>query len=487
MRTVTIDPITRLEGHGKIDIFLDDDGEVKDVCFQVPELRGFERFCEGRPVEELPRIVSKICGVCPQAHHMASGKAVDGVFGFDVPKASVHKLRELYYMAHYVHSHIAHFYALAAPDFVLGPDADPATRNVLGVVAKVGLEIGGQVLQARRFGQTAQTLIGGSGPDPVWMLPGGVSKPLSAEEHAEVKSMGEWLVPFSEFSLQLFKDVVLANKGYVDLILSDPYGLVINDMGIVDADKKVNFYHGNIRVTDPTGAEIDYYSPQNYTEHVEERVEEWSYLKFPYLKKMGWSGYVEGVGTGVYRATPLSRLNCSEGMATPKAQAAYEEMYATLGGSPVHATLATHWARLVELLYAAERWNELVDDPEILDQDVRPALTSVAGEGIGCVEAPRGTLTHHYKTDANAMVTDVNIVVGTTNNNAPISMSIAKAARGVIGKGKELTEGTLNMIEMAFRAYDPCFSCATHHLPGQAPLHIRMRSANGTILDEIKR
>jgi len=440
----------------------------------------------GRPVEELPRIVSKICGVCPQAHHLASGKAVDGVFGIE-PKSSVKKLREMYYMAHYVHSHIAHFYALAAPDFVMGPDADPAVRNVLGVVGKVGLEIGGEVLKHRRFGQHAQTLIGGSGPDPVWTLPGGVSKPLSKEEHAEVLTMGLSCVDFAQFSLQLFRDVVLGNTDYVNLVLSDPYALIVNDMGLVDADKKVNFYDGMVRVTGTDGEEVDFYHADDYFKHIGERVETWSYLKFPYLLAKGWSGYVEGIDTGVYRATPLSRLNCSEGMATSGAQAAYEEMYATLGGKPVHATLATHWARLVELLYAAERWVELAGDPEIMDQDVRPELRNVAGEGVGCVEAPRGTLTHHYKTDENALVTDVNIVVGTTNNNAAISMSIGKAARGVINKDVELNQAHLNMVEMAFRAYDPCFSCATHFLPGQAPLHVRLRTRNGTILSEIKR
>ncbi len=486
MKQITIDPITRLEGHGKIDIFLDDEGEVKDACFQVPELRGFERFCVGRPVEEMPRIVSKICGVCPEAHHMASGKAVDGCFGL-TPKPHVHKLRELYYMAHYVHSHIAHFYALAAPDFVLGPDADPAVRNVLGVVAKVGLEIGGAVLKHRHFGQYAQTLIGGSGPDPVWMLPGGVSKPLKAAERDEVLAMGRSCIDFSEFSLQIFRDVVLKNSGYVDLILSDPFGLHVHDMGTVDANNLVNFYEGDIRVTDLEGKEIDRYKPADYAKHVAERVEPWSYLKFPYLTKVGWKGFVEGADSGVYRATPLSRLNCAEGMATPKAQAAYEEMYSTLGGKPVHATLATHWARLVELLYAAERWVEIAEDDAIINPDVRLAVANVAGEGVGCVEAPRGTLTHHYTCDENAMVTSANLIVGTTNNNAPISMSIAKAAKGVIKKGVEVTEGMLNMVEMAFRAYDPCFSCATHFLPGQAPLILRVRDTDGTVLDEIKR
>ncbi|MBM4319653.1 MAG: Ni/Fe hydrogenase subunit alpha [Deltaproteobacteria bacterium] len=486
MKQITIDPITRLEGHGKIDIFLDDDGEVRDACFQVPELRGFERFCQGRPVEELPRIVSKICGVCPQAHHLASGKAVDGVFGID-PKPVVKKLRELYYMAHYVHSHIAHFYALAAPDFVLGPGADPALRNVLGVVATVGLELGGEVLKHRHYGQHTQTLIGGSGPDPVWTLPGGVSKPLKKEDHAQVLAMGRSSVDFALLSLDIFRKVVLGNKGYVDLILSDLYGLVVHDMGLVDADDKVNFYDGQVRVTGPKGQEVDRYWPKDYMHHVGERVEAWSYLKFPYLRKVGWKGFVEGEGSGVYRATPLSRLNAAAGMATPRAQAAYEEMYKTLGGKPVHATLATHWARLVELLYAAERWVELAEDAEICDPDVRPALKPVAGEGVGCVEAPRGTLTHHYRTDSKGLVTDVNIIVGTTNNNAPISMSIAKAAKGVIRKGTELNEGILNMIEMAFRAYDPCFSCATHFLPGQAPLIVRLLDAEGEVVDQIKR
>ena len=252
MKTLTIDPITRLEGHGKIEIFLTDEGEVENVYFQVPELRGFEKFCEGRPVEELPSIVTKICGVCPGCHHMASGKAVDAVFGVE-PPPTARKLRELFYMAHFVHSHIAHFYALAAPDFVLGPNASPAERNILGVINKVGIEIGTEVIKQRRIAQEIQALLGGHQTHVVMNIPGGVKKGLTEEERDDIVKKAEGFIGFGKFSIQLFKDVVLGNKDYVDLILNGPYSLKLHSMGLVDQDNKVNFYDGKVRVVDTEG------------------------------------------------------------------------------------------------------------------------------------------------------------------------------------------------------------------------------------------
>ncbi|HMK08622.1 MAG TPA: nickel-dependent hydrogenase large subunit, partial [Anaerolineales bacterium] len=253
-------------------------------------------------------------------------------------------------------------------------------------------------------------------------------------------------------------------------------------MGMVDANNKVNFYDGRIRVVDPDGKEFIKYEPRQYLEVVAEHVEPWSYLKFPYLKKVGWKGFVDGKDSGVYKCTPLSRLNAADGMATPKAQEAYEEFYKTLGGKPVHQTLATHWARLVELLYATERWVELATDPEITGPAYRALPTATPDEGIGIVEAPRGTLTHHYKTDSRGILTEVNLIVGTTNNYAPIAMSVKKAAQGLIHKG-QVTQGKLNMVEMAFRAYDPCFGCATHTLPGAMPLEVRIRRPDGEVIE----
>ncbi len=486
MTRITIDPITRLEGHGKIEIFLNDDGEVGNVYFQVPELRGFEKFCEGRPMEEVSAIVSKICGVCPGCHHMAAGKAADAVFGV-TPPPTARKLRELFYMAHFVHSHTAHFYALAAPDFVVGPAANPAERNILGVIAKVGKEIGTEVIRQRRLAQEIQALLGGHQTHVVMNIPGGVRKGLTEEQRQDIQKKAEGFVEFAKFTMQIFNDVVLANQQYVDLIVNGPYALKIHSMGLVDAQNKVNFYDGKVRVVDTQGRQLYKYAPQDYREFVAERVEPWSYLKFPYLKQIGWKGFVEGQDSGVYHATPLSRLNAADGMATPLAQEEYERMYSTLGGKPVHNTLAMHWARLVELIYAAEHCLALAKDPEITGTNLRAKLDKTPSEGVGTVEAQRGTLTHHYWTDANGMVTKANILVGTTNNHAAIAMSIKKAAQGLIKKGAVVDQGILNMIEMAFRAYDPCFSCATHSLPGHMPLQVVLRDASGRELQTIAR
>ncbi len=486
MKRITIDPITRLEGHGKIEIFLDDDGEVDNVYFQVPELRGFEKFCEGRPVEELPSIVAKICGVCPGCHHMASGKAVDAVFGVE-PTQTARKLRELFYMAHFVHSHTAHFYALAAPDFVVGPDAPASKRNILGVIEKVGREIGTEVIKQRRIAQEIQALLGGHQTFVVMNIPGGVRKGLSVKERDDIVEKAKGFVEFAKFSLKIFQDFVLDNKKYVDIILNGPYSLKLHSMGLVDVNNKVNFYDGKVRVVDTEGKELYKYAPNEYLNYVAEHVEPWTYLKFPYLKKIGWKGFIEGQNSGVYQATPLSRLNASDGMATPLAQTEFDRMYSTLGAKPVHATLAMHWARLVELLYSAERCLELAMDEDITGKELQAQLGPIHGEGVGIVEAQRGTLTHHYQTDNRGIVTKVNIIVGTTNNHAAICMSLKKAAKGLIKKGVEVTDGTLNMIEMAFRAYDPCFSCATHRLPGQMPMILEIRDASGQLIQSMVR
>ncbi len=486
MKQYTIDPVTRLEGHGKIDIFCNDEGDVDNVYFQVPELRGFEKFCEGRRIEDVPKIVTKICGVCPGCHHMAAGKAVDMVFGVE-PTPTAKKIRELFYMAHFVHSHIAHFYALGAPDFVLGPDAPAAERNILGVIAKVGVETGKEVIKQRRIAQEIQALLGGHQTHVVLNAPGGVNKGLKEAERLDIVEKAKGFVEFSKFSLKIFNDIVLANKTYVDLIVNGPYSLKLHSMGLVDANNKVNFYDGKVRVVDTLGKELYKYSPREYRDYVAERVEPWTYLKFPYLKKIGWKGMVEGQDSGVYQATPLSRLNASDGMATPIAQIEYERMYSTLGGKPVHATLAMHWARLVELMYASERCLELAMDKDICSTDLKTKIDKIVGEGVGIVEAQRGTLTHHYWTDEKGLVTKANLIVGTTNNNAAICMSLKKAAQGLIKKGTVVNEGILNMIEMAFRAYDPCFSCATHSLPGQMPMILSLRDKEGNITQSLKR
>ena len=486
MKTIKIDPITRLEGHGKIDIFLNDDGEVANTYFQIPELRGFEQFCVGRPVEEMPRITTRICGVCPEAHHMAAAKACDAVYHVDPPPTG-RKLRQLLYNVFFAGDHTTHFYALGGPDFIVGPDAPPAERNILGVVKKVGLEVGGKVIEMRKRTQEVIKTLGGKQTHQVTSMPGGVSKGINEEERKLIEQHCLWFVEFGKFTLQAFNDIVLKNKTYVDMILSDTFTHKTYYMGMVDEKNRVNFYDGKVRVVDPDGKEFVKYSPAEYLENVAEHVESWTYLKFPFLKKVGWKGFVDGKDSGIYRATPLSRLNASDGMPTPLAQAEYEKMYSTLGGKPIHATLATHWARVIELLSAAEMALDLSRDPEITGTNIRTIPTEVPTEGVGIVEAPRGTLTHHYTTDEKGILKKVNLIVGTTNNYAAISMSINKAARGLIGHGKQVTEGILNTIEMAFRAYDPCFGCATHYLPGEMPLTVRIHDAAGTFIQEIKR
>jgi F420-non-reducing hydrogenase large subunit len=483
MKRISVDPITRLEGHGKIDIFLDEQGEVANAYLQIPELRGFERFCVGRPAEDMPNLTNRICGVCPEAHHMAATKALDGVFHVD-PPPTAKKLRELFYSIFYATDHTTHFYALGGPDFVVGPTAPAAQRNVLGVIAKVGMDVGGKVLKMRRDGHNLIKMIGGRAVHPNWGLPGGVSRGIDEEQRKEIEARGREAIEFAQFSLKVFADLVLANSDYVDLIVGDIYTHKTYNMGTVDAANRVNFYDGKIRVVGPDGKEHAKYDAKDYRDYVAERVETWSYLKFPYLKKVGWKGFVDGVDSGVYKATPLSRLNAADGMATPLAQAEYAKFYETLGGKPIHHTLATHWARLIELLYATERWVELATDPEITGKEYRVLPTQTPTEGVGCVEAPRGTLTHHYTTDERGILTKVNLIVGTTNNNAPICMSVKKAAQGLIHKG-EVSEGLLNMVEMAFRAYDPCFGCATHSLVGQMPLAVTIRDPRGEVVKRL--
>ena len=493
MKRISIDPITRLEGHGKIDIFLNEQGDVANVYFQVPELRGFEQFCVGRPAEEMPRITDRICGVCPEAHHIASTKALDALFHIE-PSPPVKKVRELFYSAFFVTDHTTHFYALGGPDFVVGPDAPPAARNILGVVHKVGLEIGGQVIACRQRNHHIIQMLGGRAVHPVAGLPGGWSKAITEPERQEIEAISHQNVDFALFSLKIFEDIVLGNPTYVDMILSDAYTHPTYSMGTVDELNHPNFYDGMIRVVDPEGNEFVKYPPRHYNRHIAEHVEPWTYLKFPYLLGVGWKGFVGGMDSGVYCATPLSRLNAADGMATPLAQEAYEKMYTTLGKKkvngryqPIHQQLAAHWARLIELLYAAERMLELSTDEQITDPNLRPVATEVPDEGVGSVEAPRGTLTHHYWTDENGILTRVNLIVGTTNNYAPITISIKKAAESLIHKGTVITEGLLNRIEMAFRSYDPCFGCATHSLPGQMPLEVTVVQNDGNVIEHLVR
>ena len=482
---VTVDPITRLEGHGKIDIFLNDQGNVDRAYFQVPELRGFEKFVQGRPAEDMPQITSRICGVCPTAHHMASAKCLDDLYKVE-PTPTGRKIRELVYNTFMFEDHALHFYFLGGPDFVVGPTAPKAERNILGVLEKVGLDVGKKVIAIRKAARELISGAGGKVIHPVLGLPGGVAKRVSAEDQVKWKAVAEQAVEFAQFSLQLFGDVVLGNQEYVDLITSDAYAHRTYYMGLVDENNKVAFYDGMIRVVDPNGKEFAKFPTREYLDHVAEHVEPWSYVKFCYLKNIGWKGFEEGPQSGVFAVAPLARLNAADGMATPKAQEAYEQFYSTLGGKPVHATLATHWARLVEMLSAAETMCDLAADPELIGPDIRNLPTEIPTEGVGVVEAPRGTLFHHYQTDERGVITKANLIVATQNNAARIAMSVDRAAKAVIKNG-DVDDGILNKVEMAFRAYDPCHGCATHALPGGMPLVARIYDHQLQLQKEIRR
>jgi F420-non-reducing hydrogenase large subunit len=483
---ITIDPITRLEGHGKIEIFLDDSGKVSRAYFQIPELRGFEQFAVGRPAEDMPQITSRICGVCPTAHHTASTKALDDLYQVDPPPVAK-KLRELIYSIFMFEDHALHFYFLGGPDFVVGPKAPKAQRNILGVLGVVGLEVGKRVIGMRKELRDLISLLGGKVIHPVFGLPGGVAKPMAPAEQPKFVEAAKRGVEFALFTLSVFDQVVLKNKEYVDAITSEMYTHRTYYMGLVDEKNQVNFYDGRVRVVDPQGKEYAKFTAREYLEAIAEHVEPWSYVKFPYLKKIGWKGFVDGPESGVFSVAPLARLNAADGMATPRAQQAYEQLFATLGGKPVHHTLAFHWARIVEMIYAAERFVELASDPEIVDPNVRTIPTAVPKVGMSVVEAPRGTLFHHYETDEAGVITRANLIVATQNNAARIALSVDKVARALINTATANDDGLLNMVEMAFRAYDPCHACATHSLPGSMPIIVEIRDPVGNLLREIRR
>ncbi|MDH5744702.1 MAG: Ni/Fe hydrogenase subunit alpha, partial [Candidatus Aminicenantes bacterium] len=464
---------------------LDDKGDVERALLQVPELRGFEQFAVGRPVEEMPRITPRICGVCPTAHHFASTKAVDAVFNVQ-PTPTALKIRRLIYNAFMMEDHTLHFFFLGGPDFIVGPQAPAADRNILGVIGKVGLEIAGKVIKIRRECRDIINYLGGKVVHPVCGLPGGVSKGLDEEHRLEFLEVAKTSVDFAQFALKIFDDVVLQNKEYVDVVLSEPYKIVTNYMGLVDVNNRVDFYDGDVRYVDTNGKELGRFKHPDYLDHIAEHVEPWSYIKFPFLKKIGWKGFVDGEDTSIYRVAPLARLNTADGMATPQAQEHYEKMYETLGGSPVHNTLAFHWARLIEALQAAEAMVELLEDKSIVDPDIRNIPTETPNEGVGIIEAPRGVLIHHFKTDDRGIIEEANLIVATIHNSAAITMSIEKAAKAFI-KGGKVSEGLLNMTEMAFRPYDPCHACGTHALPGDMPLIVNIYDHKGELTQQLRR
>jgi len=483
VKTLRIDPVTRLEGHARIDIHLDDEGEVQDCHFIAPELRGFERFVQGRPVEELPDITSRICGVCPEAHHAASIKTVEAVYGV-VPPEAARCIRRLQYAAFCAGDHATHFFVLGGPDLILGPDTPVAQRNIAGIVAAVGKELVAQVVQMRREAHEVAALLGGRRIHPVGTLPGGQAKAVTKEVQARLVEIGDRMVAFSLQSLKLFRDSVLEKPHFRELLESDDYRCELYSAGLVDAEGRLDDYDGEIRVVDPAGGTFAQFPAQSYLDHFSEHVEPWTYLKFPFLKAIGWKGLVGGAKSGVYRSGPLAMVNAAGRMKTPEAQAELERMAAWFGGLPVHSTLAYHWARLIEMTQCAEQVSALARDERLTDPAVFEPARSTPREGIGVVEAPRGLLIHHYVTDVQGRVERANLIVGTTHNHAAISTSVTQAARGLIRKGVVPHEPLLNRIEMAFRAYDPCVGCATHAV-GTPLLELRILDAAGALVERL--
>ena len=466
---ISIDPITRLEGHGKIDILLDEKGDVKEAYMQIPELRGFEQFCKGRKAEDMPLITERICGVCPEAHHFASTKALDDAFNVE-PTSAAKKIRELLYNAYFFYDHCLHLYYLGGVDLIVG-DAPKEERNILGVIKKVGLEIGKEVIKHRRYAMEIVKTIGGREIHPICGVPGGVTKQISEEEREEIIKKAESCVEFGKFSMDVFNKI-FESKEFKKLNEMDK--LETYYMGIVDEKNHVNFYDGKVRVVDPDGKEFAKVDAKDVLNIISEHVEEWSYVKFPYLKDVGWRGLVDGKDSGIYRVGSLGRLNAADGMSTPIAMEEYKKFKEN---GVVHSTFGFYQARMIEMMNAAERMLELAKDKEITSDKIRNEIGE-PGEGIGVIEAARGTLIHHYKLNEKGLIEEANMIVATTNNNAGINMSVRNAAKKVI-KGGKVDDIILNKVESAFRCYDPCLACASHSLPGEMPLIVSIYNKNG--------
>lgn len=477
-QTLVIQPVSRIEGHAKITIQLDDTGNVQDTRVNIIELRGFEKFCIGRPVEEMPRITTRICGVCPWSHHLAAGKANDAVFGVEPPPAG-RKLRELCNSIAYMEEHILHFYFLAGADFVMGPDADPSVRNVIGIVGKVP-DVAKKVVRVRHMCAKMLEIIAGKSIHPDAVVPGGFSKPLLPSEREQVRKMAEDCLDLAKFSIAFAKENIF--PPYLDVVKS--LGVIETGfLGTVKENGALNLYDGKLRMMSKDGSFVDF-SYDKYTDFISEHIEPWSYLKFPYDKRAGKFSMDLEKPNGIYRTNTLARINVCDFIDTPLAQAELEEFRKNFG-RPAQLTLLYHWARLIELLYNAENAIRLLDDPEITSVETRKKVEPRAARGVGCVEAPRGSLIHDYTTDENGMLTNVNLIVGTTHNNAPINMSVKQAAKLVIKDGK-YDQGILNRVEMAIRAYDPCFSCATHKFDGTLAVKLSIYDHTGHLIDTME-
>ncbi len=469
---ITIEPVTRIEGHAKVTIRLDDTGKVDHAYLHVNEFRGFEKFCEGRMVFEMPSITPRICGICPVSHHLAAAKAADMVMGCPPPRPA-NLLRELMHMGQLIQSHGMHFFELAGPDLLLGFDADPAVRNVVGIIgADPALAL--KAVALRKYGQEIIRVLGGRRVHPNFAVPGGVNKALSAADRDLLLSGVDEAIATIQIGIALVKDWAAKNMEDVNKFAVFPTGY----FGMVTPQNGLELYQGDIRLISRSGLQLEKFDGANYLDYIAEHVESWSYLKFPYYKKMGWPG-------GVYRVGPLGRLNVAEKIDTPLADAELRIWKTLNGGRPVENTLYYHYARLVECLFAAEKARVLLEDPDITSRDILNTRVQITGEGVGVIEAPRGTLFHHYWTDELGQLKRVNLIVATGHNNWAMSNSVDSVAKTYIN-GHEVREGLLNRVEAAIRAYDPCLSCSTHAV-GQMPLTIEMLGPEGKVVRTISR
>ncbi len=466
-RKIVIEPVTRLEGHGKVTILLDDSGNVEQARFHVTQVRGFEKFCEGRLFWEMPLITARICGICPVSHHLASAKAGDALLGVELTPTA-EKLRRLIHMAQLVQSHALHFFHLASPDLLFGMDADPAKRNVMGLIAEVP-EIATKGVKLRAFGQKIIEMLGDKRVHPNAAIPGGMNKVLSPDMRNQILSQVDEVIADCQFAIDLFKDYHDKNTEVVNSFADFTSAY----LGLVDENGNVEYYDGKLRLKDGKGFVLeDDIAPENYLSIIEEMVEDWSYLKFPYYKKLGYS-------RGMYRVGPLGRLNVADGCTTPLANKEFQNFKKLGENGVVQASLYYHYARLIEMLNCAEEIKSLVEDDLIGGKDIWVNASQKNEEGIGVIEAPRGTLFHHYWADRSGKIRKANLIVATGNNNLAMNRAASEVAKQFIKDGK-ITEGILNRVEVAIRCYDPCLSCSSHAL-GHMPLEITVLEPDGSV------
>jgi NAD-reducing hydrogenase large subunit len=469
---ITIEPVTRIEGHAKVTIRMKEDGSVERAFMHVNEFRGFEKFCEGRLYFEMPQITPRICGICPVSHHLASAKAGDALTG-QTPPHPANLLRELMHMGQMIQSHGMHFFELAGPDLLLGFDAAPEIRNVVGLIgADPGLTV--KAVMLRKYGQEIIKTLGGRKIHPTFAVPGGVNKTLKVEERDSILKGVDTAIETIQIGLKIMKDWAAANMEDVNKFAVFPTGY----FGLITPENGLELYDGNVRLVDKTGAELERFPIANYLDIVQEHVEPWSYLKFPFYKKMGYPD-------GVYRVGPLGRLNISDKIDTPLANEELKAFKALNGGKPVENTLYYHYARLIEALFATERVRVLCEDKDILSTDILNTRKNYTGHGVGVIEAPRGTLIHDYTADEHGKLTKVNLIVSTGHNNWAMTNAVDSVAKTYV-KGPDVTEGMLNRVEAAIRAYDPCLSCSTHAV-GQMPMIVDLVAPDGELIKTIRR